>query len=189
MRKRKRHCPGFVDERVKCNARRLFSAAMEKGSSLVSVVSHPGIIPRYTWEGGGGPLEGEMEHEAREARPIGAQGAFASNSMHYTYTPPRLLRRPLNPSDTHPLLANRGTLSSKRTSIRSLRCKTAFFRRATRFDPRNLSAVEKVTFFLTRLRVRLIRISLERRVKNQRSLSRIFAKRKRYDVRFLDVFL
>lgn len=30
-----------------------------------------------------------MEHEAREARPIGAQGAFASNSMHYTstYTP------------------------------------------------------------------------------------------------------
>ncbi|KOC68590.1 hypothetical protein WH47_06381 [Habropoda laboriosa] len=27
---------------------------------------------------------GEMEHEAQEARSIGVQGAFASNSMHYT---------------------------------------------------------------------------------------------------------
>lgn len=27
---------------------------------------------------------GEMEHEAQEAGSIGVQGAFASNSMHYT---------------------------------------------------------------------------------------------------------
>ncbi|KYN07974.1 hypothetical protein ALC62_01056, partial [Cyphomyrmex costatus] len=83
----------------------------------VSVISRSGIILRYTRKGGGGPLEGEMEHEAREARPIGAQGAFVSNSMHYIYTPAPLLLDPkIYPS------FDRETLPAKRASIRSLRC-------------------------------------------------------------------
>lgn len=76
-------CPAFVDERVNVIPG-VYSMLRrgERSFSLVSMVSRPGIIPAKE-----GPLEGEMEHEAREARPIGAQGAFASNSMHYTYTP------------------------------------------------------------------------------------------------------
>jgi len=115
------------------------------------VVSRPGIILRYTREGGGGPLEGEMEHEAREARPIGAQGAFVSNSMHYIYTPAPFAA-PSIPGYTH-RLANRVTLPArpaKCASIRSLLCSISSI--ALRFDPsesdpRNLSrrTTEKVT--------------------------------------------
>ncbi|KYQ59663.1 hypothetical protein ALC60_01329 [Trachymyrmex zeteki] len=89
---------GFIDKRVNVIPEICWHSFglhdREKGASLVSVISRPGIILRYTREGGGGPLEGEMEHEAREARPIGAQGAFVSNSMHYIYTPAFL---PLDP--------------------------------------------------------------------------------------------
>ncbi|KYN31173.1 hypothetical protein ALC56_14560 [Trachymyrmex septentrionalis] len=87
---------GFIDKRVSVIPEicwHSFGATIER-RALVSVISHPDIILRYTREGGGGPLEGEMEHEAREARAIGAQGAFVSNSMHYIYT---LVSLPLDP--------------------------------------------------------------------------------------------
>jgi len=100
----------------------------------VSVVSRPSIIPRYIREGGGGPLEGEMEHEAREARPIGAQGAFASNSMHYTYT--RALSPPISLWSPGYALANRETFASKRTH-RSAPFDDFFA--LSSFDPRNLT--------------------------------------------------
>ncbi|KYN13594.1 hypothetical protein ALC57_14301, partial [Trachymyrmex cornetzi] len=81
----------FIDKRVSVIPEICWhSFGTTERRALVSVISRPGIILRYTREGGGGPLEGEMEHEAREARPIGAQGAFVSNSMHYIYTPTSL---------------------------------------------------------------------------------------------------
>lgn len=46
----------------------------------------PGML-RYTrvlYRGKAVVPGGEMEHEAQEAGSIGVQGAFASNSMHYT---------------------------------------------------------------------------------------------------------
>lgn len=118
---------------------------MEKGSSLVSVVSHPGIIPRYTREGGDGPLGGEMEHEAREARPIGAQGAFASNSMHYTYTPalfaapsiPRIhIRRWL--TEKH---SPRNAHRSASFDVRRFLPISRYASQSSESDPRNLSPI------------------------------------------------
>lgn len=49
-------------------------------------VSCPSML-RYTrvlYPGKAVVPAGEMEYEAQEARSIGVQGAFASNSMHYT---------------------------------------------------------------------------------------------------------
>lgn len=85
---------GF-DERVSVIpkiCRRLFGATTERRALLLCPWYRARASSRdISRKGGGGPLEGEMEHEAREARPIGAQGAFVSNSMHYIYTipPPR----------------------------------------------------------------------------------------------------
>jgi len=75
-----------------------------------------------------------MEHEAREARPIGAQGAFASNSMHYTYT--RALSPPISLWSPGYALANRETFASKRTH-RSAPFDDFFA--LSSFDPRNLT--------------------------------------------------
>lgn len=111
-----------------------------------------------------------MEHEAREARPIGAQGAFVSNSMHYIYTPAPFTA-PSIPGYTR-RLANRETLPAhpaKYPSIRSLRSWISISSIALRFDPpesdlRNLSrrlTVDegKSDSFLARVRTRLIRIA------------------------------
>lgn len=111
-----------------------------------------------------------MEHEAREARPIGAQGAFVSNSMHYIYTPAPFAA-PSIPGYTR-RLANREKLPAhpaKRTSIRSLRCWISISSIALRFDPpesdpRNLSrrltaGDGKSDSFPGRVRTRLIGIA------------------------------
>lgn len=128
---------GFVDERV----------SVIPGVCRPRTGERPLLCLRYRARASRGipgkeaaVLGGEMEHEAREARPIGAQGAFASNSMHYTYPRPlSILPRPTRPRDAPsipPYIRHRLTEKrfSKRTSIRFPSAPN-FFRRRARFHP------------------------------------------------------
>lgn len=82
-----------------------------------------------------------MEHEAREARPIGAQGAFVSNSMHYIYAPAPFAA-PSIPGYTRRLLTEKRCLpGSPRNAHRSAPLDTGFRSLQSHFVsvPRNLT--------------------------------------------------
>lgn len=84
-----------------------------------------------------------MEHEAREAQPIGAQGAFASNSMHYTSTygpPPPSPARPVTPPRSRYIrrwLTEKRFLETHIDPLPSMPDNLSFIARDPGIDPRN----------------------------------------------------